>query len=113
MVKSTERKQAGLEQHRQRIAEGQPRRSPKHTQQFEYKRHNRVFEGPDAVKNLRAAGNFIRQLKSRLSYVAVQSPRHFEHKRPLLDKKTKRVIGSVTVYGYSVSWYTRKLIGPK
>lgn len=77
-------------------------RSLKHTRNFKYKRHNKVFDG--FGDNLRDMGNFVRKLKAKHGHVELRSPKHFSvaQRGPHPERQC-----------YSLTWYTRKDMGPK
>lgn len=86
-------------------------KSIKHTRNFKYTRHNRLFAG--AGDNLKEMGRYIRKLRGQAAHVELRSPKRFFKDFITRNSKGKVISIDKDKACYSLTWYTRKDLGPK
>ncbi len=87
-------------------------RSLKHTRNFKYTKHNKVFDNIEAEVNARELSREVAKLRAGKEHVEIQSPRVFEQTKTTKDRHGN-VIAKASRTCYSLTWYTRKDLGAK
>ncbi len=87
-------------------------KSLKHTRDFKYTKHTKVFDNIEPEVNAREMRRQVAKLRASNEHVEIRNPNAFD-KTTITKDRNGRVIASTTRTCYSLTWYTREDLGAK